>query len=184
VGNAFFWDHWIRISAEARSRWLGLPNRAGAIIPDHGGMCDACFEDTHQLHWLPQFQPIRGHFWMLRHVTAGHDWVRAEKDAPWHPETSLRLDIRSTYERVRVGPRIDWWVMEYSRHHRQAVIIGLVLIGGLLGGVLLWSLGGRTARRRRSEEAADQPPVSPEERVPYPGQEPRADRREHDLARG
>jgi hypothetical protein len=36
LGNAFYWDHFIRISQEARSRWLGSPNRAGAASVDRG----------------------------------------------------------------------------------------------------------------------------------------------------
>ena len=41
LGNAFYWDHYIRISMDARDAWLGGPNRRGAIIPVRAnGRCD------------------------------------------------------------------------------------------------------------------------------------------------
>jgi hypothetical protein len=135
AGNAFHWDHWIRITIEARARWLGPPNRAGASPPDRGGICDACFEDLHQLHWLPPFNPIEGHLWLLRHVAAHDSWVTAEKDAPWHRYTRLQLPIAGTYARAR----LDWWPLAYTEEAWAAAILFALMLGGLAaGGVLCW----------------------------------------------
>jgi hypothetical protein len=135
LGSAFHWDHWIRITRDAATAWLGNPNRAGAATPDRGGICDSCFEDLYQLHWIPHFQPIRGHLWLMRHVPFGHDWIAAEKDAPWHPETTLRLNIAASYPRAR----LDWWVLNY-RHHELAAAGLFMLFGvGLAAGIQRWA---------------------------------------------
>src|SRR4029453_16214146 len=73
LGSAYYWDHWIRISKEASAAWLGKPNRSGSFPPDRGGVCDACFEDQYAQQWLPPFQPIAGHLWLLRHTPFGDD---------------------------------------------------------------------------------------------------------------
>jgi hypothetical protein len=150
AGNAFYWDHWIRLSGEARAHWLGVPDRGGATVPDAGGICHSCFEDLHQLHWLPQFQPIRGHLWLLRHVPRHDSWRRAEADAPWHPETTLQLDIAASYNRAR----IDWWLLEYDKLRKAGVIMGLTLLSGMLAGVLLWWRGLRPRRTERATSTA------------------------------
>src|SRR5262249_30892990 len=69
LGNALYWDHFIRIAIDAKNQWLGNPNRSGAYIADKGrGHCDSCFEDTYELLWTPAFQPIRGHWWLVRSI--------------------------------------------------------------------------------------------------------------------
>lgn len=141
LGNSFHWDNWIRVTREARTNWLGAPNRGGAVTIDRGGICDSCFEDLHQLHWIPHFHPIRGHLWLLRHISAGDTWVEAEKDAPWHPETSLRIGISDSYGRAR----LDWWFLNYQQHKLAAAGIALAFLLGLGAGVRLW-----TGRPRRS----------------------------------
>jgi len=125
LGNAFYWDHFIRISMDARTAWLGRPNRAGAIIPVRAdGHCDSCFEDLHQLEWLPPFQPILGHLWLVRSQIAGRDWKAAEADAPWHRHTSLPLKIAPSYERVR----LDWWGMLWIRDFPPYRLAGAILV--------------------------------------------------------
>ncbi len=44
LGNTLFWDHWIRVTMEARSKWLGVPNRGGSIpvARENGTICDSC----------------------------------------------------------------------------------------------------------------------------------------------
>jgi hypothetical protein len=143
LGNAFHWDHYIRIQRQARQRWLGVADTTGAPFPDFGGVCGACFEDMHGLQWLPPFQPIEGHWWLLHHVPFRHDWVRAEQDAPWHRYTRLRLDIASTYQ----AARIDWWYLEFARPaDRVPGVLLLTLFGfGALaaGSVLVAQLRGQ-----------------------------------------
>lgn len=142
AGSAFYWDHFIRLSLAARPAWLGAANRQGAIGLDPGGQCHVCVEDLYQLHWLPAFQPIRGHLWLLRHVPFGHSWVVAEADAPWHPETTLTLPIAPSYARARV----DWWWLELPVVPR-ARVVALVLMLALLGAGLALALPRQRVRR-------------------------------------
>jgi hypothetical protein len=146
LGNAFYWDHYIRIGKEAREHWLGRPNRAGAYRPDRGGHCDDCFEDMFPLNWLPAFQPIEGHYWLLRHVVADDDWRSAEEDAPWHRYTTLNLNIASSYQRAR----IDWWVFLWMVDYPDYFWGGAILLG-LLVLVFGWSafVWARRVRRVR-----------------------------------
>jgi hypothetical protein len=139
LGNALYWDHFIRISMDARAQWLGQPNRKGAIIPTRAdGHCDSCFEDTHQLHWLPPFQPILGHWWLVRSLAADRTAAEAATDAPWRRHTSLDLNITTSYPRAR----LDWWGMLWIKDFPQTRVAGVILLVLLLAGsafgVVLW----------------------------------------------
>ena len=144
LGNAFYWDHFIRISMDARQAWLGQPNRSGAIIPVRGdGHCDSCFEDIHQLEWLPPFQPIRGHLWLLCATLAGDDAKAAEARAPWHDTTQLAVELSNSYPRVR----IDWWGLLWINDAPGAWPSGLVVLIGFAAGAGLGLRGWRRALR-------------------------------------
>jgi hypothetical protein len=157
LGNAFYWDHFIRISMDARTAWLGEPNRTGAIIPVRADRhCDSCFEDVHQLEWLPPFQPIRGHLWLLRATLAGDDARQAEADAPWHEYTSLAVDLSRTYPRVR----IDWWgllwIKDFPGLWLAGLGLGLLFAAAAAAGGIAWRRAYRTASR------APDPPDPPD----------------------
>jgi hypothetical protein len=155
VGNAFYWDHYIRIAEEARERWLGTPDRRGSIPPDQGGGCHACFEDMYPVNWLPPFQPIEGHLWLLRHVPREHDWRLAEMDAPWHRYTRLNLNIAASYRRAR----LDFWGLDYTafRAARAKLLAGMLAI--FTAGLGLWIF---SPRRRQVAPAV--PPPEPSRR--------------------
>jgi hypothetical protein len=124
VGNAFYWDHFIRIAKDARDQWLGNPDRRGAYRPERGrGHCDDCFEDMNHLVWLPPFSPIQGNRWLLWHKLAGDDWKTAEKEAPWHRYTTINVNIQDSYDRSR----IDWWVLLWLEDHPDFLKAGLGL---------------------------------------------------------
>ena len=139
LGVSFYWDHFIRISMDARTAWLGKPNRSGAIIPVRAdGRCDSCFEDVHQLQWLPPFQPILGHAWLMRSLVAGDDWREAEADAPWHRHTSLVLDISRSYPRTR----LDWWGMlwirDFTRYRTAGILLLLLFAAASITTTIMW----------------------------------------------
>jgi hypothetical protein len=161
LGNAFYWDHFIRISMEARTAWLGPPNRRGAIIPVRSdGHCDCCFEDVHHLEWLPPFQPILGHFWLLRSTIRGDTAAEAEADAPWKRHTSLALPIDDTYARVR----LDWWGMLWIKDFPRYRAYGVALLVLLLGATALgarWWLRAQRAARDADADAPDGPDAPP-----------------------
>jgi hypothetical protein len=140
LGVAFFWDHYIRLSHEVMTLWLGEPYRAAAATPAREGLCGACFEDTHGLQWLPPFSPILGHAWLLRHVPFGHSWAVAEADAPWRKGTTLRLPLEARW----VGGRLDWFAFDLWRASRPAAL-GLIAIFGI--GTVLGLVRARRALR-------------------------------------
>jgi hypothetical protein len=125
LGNAFYWDHYLRIALDVRTRWLGQPNRTGSLTADKGGFCEGCFEDVYPTVWLGPFQPILGHLWLLRHVPFGDSWQEASQDAPWRRHTRLALDGKAAYDRVRV----DHWLYDAKDH----LVVGWVILLGLLG---------------------------------------------------
>jgi hypothetical protein len=161
LGGLFYWDHFIRISQDARNGWLGNPNRSGAASADRGGMCDPCFEDFYGFNWLPAFTPIEGHWWLLRHVPGKHDWRRAEADAPWHRYTTLQLNIAPSYSRAR----LDWWFLDWKGPLRAKGVVLLILLAlGVGASSLPWWRGHRAGRRAgpgaHDGPAAEAPPVS------------------------
>jgi len=134
LGNAFYWDHYLRIALDVRSHWLGQPNRSASLTADKGGYCEGCFEDVYPTVWLAPLQPILGHLWLLRHVPFHHDWDRASKDAPWRRHTRLVMDSQASYDRVRV----DHWLYDMPSHRRSGWLILFGLVGtGAAAGVLL-----------------------------------------------
>jgi len=144
LGAALYWDHFIRIAIETKNQWLGNPNRAGSYIPAKGRPhCDSCFEDTYELLWTPAFQPIRGHWWLVKSLARGDDDKSAQVDAPWRRYTTLEVNLASTYPRAR----IDWWGLLWIEDapHTRAIGIGvlLILLGGLGAGIWLWVRGFR-----------------------------------------
>lgn len=139
LGSALYWDHFIRIAIDAKNQWLGNPNRKGSYIPERGrGHCDSCFEDTYEICWTPAFQPIKGHWWLLKSLARGDDQASAQFDAPWRRYTSLDLDLSRTYPRAR----IDWWGLIWLEDAKQTRTLGLLLLALFSAatgvGILMW----------------------------------------------
>lgn len=129
LGSAFYWDHFIRISQQARTAWLGQADRSGAPTPTVDKVCGACFEDVHQVQWLPPFTPLEGHAWLLKHKWLGSDAQQATRDAPWARYTRSHIDVEDTYARVR----FDWWPLEFFERgrHGMAVVLCLWFVFGI-----------------------------------------------------
>jgi hypothetical protein len=139
LGCALYWDHFIRIAIETKNQWLGNPNRSGSYIPAKGRPhCDSCFEDTYELLWTPAFQPIRGHWWLVKSLARGDDDRSAQADAPWRRYTSLEVDLKPTYPRAR----IDWWGLLWIKDAPATRVLGIgalaILVGALAAGIWLW----------------------------------------------
>ncbi|MDB4954616.1 MAG: rane protein of unknown function, partial [Myxococcales bacterium] len=134
MGNALYWDHFIRVSIDVKNQWLGNPNRSGAYLAERGrGHCDSCLEDTYQLLWLPAFQPVLGHWWLVKSIVAGDDEREAQKSAPWRTYTTLDMNLAATYPRAR----FDWWGLLWLKDARETWVAGLVLLVVMLGATLL-----------------------------------------------
>lgn len=142
LGNAFYWDHYLRIVLDVRSKWLGQVNRTGALTVDKGGYCEGCFEDVYPMVWLPPFQPILGHLWLIRHVPFHDDWKQARLDAPWRRHTRLDFDAQGTWDRVRM----DHWLYDTRQYRSVGWLVLILLAGtGTAAGVLF-------VRRTRASE--------------------------------
>ncbi|MBP6628228.1 MAG: phospholipid carrier-dependent glycosyltransferase [Kofleriaceae bacterium] len=149
LGNAFYWDHFIRITMDAKTQWLGKPNRAGSYIPERGrGHCDSCYEDMYGLLWNPPFQPIRGHWWLLTSLARGDDARAAVARAPWRRYSTLPLELRGSYDRAR----LDWWGLLWIKDGKGTTTTGLSLLG-----IMLAMLGAGGWAWRRHHHAASEP---------------------------
>jgi hypothetical protein len=136
LGNALYWDHFIRIAIGVKNQWLGQPDRSGAYIAARGrGHCDSCFEDTYELLWTPAFQPIRGHWWLVRSIARGDSAEDAQRDAPWRTYTRLPVRLSDTYARSR----IDWWGLIWLEDAPRTRPLGLAVLLGLAA-ALAWAL--------------------------------------------
>jgi hypothetical protein len=139
LGASLYWDHFIRISTDAKNQWLGQPNRKGAYIAERGrGHCDSCFEDTYELLWTPAFNPIRGHLWLLESLARGDDAASAQADAPWRTYTSLQVNLDASYPRARV----DWWgllwISDFPGTRTLGAILLLIFAAGSALGIARW----------------------------------------------
>ncbi len=149
VGAGAYWDHFIRLSQATAVEWLGNPNRAGNYSRKPGAHCDPCYEDLHHHTYTPAFQPIEGHYWLLKHWFWGDSWEACQRDMPWRRYTSLPLDAPKSWCSTI---EVDWWFRLF-RSPRFA-LAGYVLLGLLLAasGGCLW-LWGRGVRRSRTPGA-------------------------------
>jgi hypothetical protein len=141
LGNALYWDHFIRVAIDTKNQWLGQPDRRGSYIAARGrGHCDSCFEDTYEVLWTPAFQPIRGHWWLVTSLARGDTARTAQRDAPWRSYTSLEVNLAASYPRAR----IDWWGLLWLEDAPWTRRLGLAVLAGLSAS-LIWAL----ARWRR-----------------------------------
>ncbi len=93
LGAVFYWDHYIRIL-------IAVKDETGA-----GGWYQ---ENLSHGHYIPVFSPIRGQFWMLRHLI--HADAELERDAPWKSVVPQPARIEDAWPRIRV----DWWILNFT----------------------------------------------------------------------
>jgi hypothetical protein len=154
LGNALYWDHFIRIAIDTKDQWLGQPNRSGSYVAARGRPhCDSCFEDTYELLWTPAFQPIRGHWWLIESLVRGDDAKSAQADAPWRSYTKLPVDLSANFGRAR----LDWWgciwLFDAGTTWPLGLALLVVMIGALALGVWRWLRLHRRAGTSNPTEA-------------------------------
>jgi hypothetical protein len=144
VGAGVYWDHFIRLSQATAFEWLGNPNRAGNYSKKPGPHCDPCYEDLHNHTYTPAFQPIEGHYWLLKHWFRGDSWEACQHDMPWRRYTSLPLSAPKTW---CSAIEVDWW---YRMFRKGFPVAGVILLGcflvGTSGCLWLWIRGARRYR--------------------------------------
>lgn len=150
VGNAYYWDHYIRLAKRVQRAWLGRPSRRGTVFFRKGPEeCDPCQEDMYGLLWHPAFQPIVGHAWMLRHTLAGSPHPVALADAPWSRYTTLEIDLGSALKRER----LDWWGFAWIRDFPERTSTGIQLLC-----VFILTFGAGTGLGLRGLTGSHRPP--------------------------
>jgi hypothetical protein len=139
AGASQYWDHYIRVSKQIQSLWLGYPDRTGAQATDRKGECDPCFEDEYARTYTPAFQPIEAHAWYLWHHLKSDSWTVAAKDVPIRRYTTLNFAIlRWWYENAQW----DWWKLNFvGRHKATGNVLLAVFIIGLCAGSAIWIRG-------------------------------------------
>ncbi len=125
LGGAFYWDHYIRIA-------IAVKDQTGA-----GGWFG---EDLHHCHFIPQFSPLVGHAWMLRHRVA--DDADPLPDAPWKRVASTRVNIAAEWS----NSRIDLW--EYDWFERNGPRLWASAILAVLAAVIAFATVGLWRRLR------------------------------------
>ncbi len=94
LGSAFYWDHYIRIAI---------------AVKDQTGAPGWYTEDLHQCHFIPQFSPLVGHAWLLRHWLLSDNDLLA--DAPWRRVIAGKVDVANEWR----GTDIDLWFYEWLK---------------------------------------------------------------------
>jgi hypothetical protein len=105
------------------------------LVRDKTGAPDWFVDPQSELHFIPQFSPISGQHWMLRHAIHGDPLESG--DAPWHlfiPQTP-----RLAGEWAQIHP--DWFGLGAPAQTRAIVLS--------LGGLLMLAGIAATARRLR-----------------------------------
>ena len=133
LGASFYWDHYIRIAI---------------AVKDQTGAPGWYTEDLHHCHFIPQFSPLVGHAWLLRHVL--HDDANLLADAPWKRVVPGPVNLYGEW----TGLKFDWWLLDWGRIKEArvwAALIVLVLVG--LGAWAAAGLGDGRPRRARPEKS-------------------------------
>ncbi len=137
LGNAVYEGHHIHVNNAARRALLGEGPRDD---------CGHCHENAYPTHFVPQFNAIAVHAWLVRrHI---HDWddATARREAPW--ATYFPDELLQT---VELKPReIDFWLAQPIA--RTPTGQALVAVSALL---MLLGLGmvDRGLRRARAARA-------------------------------
>jgi hypothetical protein len=112
LGAVFYWDHYIRILI---------------AIKDDTGANGWFQENLSHGHYIPVFSPIRGHWWLLKHLW--HNDPDIDRDAPWKSVLPQPARLEDSWARVRV----DWWILNFTdtpNKKQQLAAAGLLALFG------------------------------------------------------
>jgi hypothetical protein len=145
LGGAFYWDHYMRIL-------VAIKNQTGMYR----------WSEDHVVHgyFVPEFSPIRGHWWLFKH------WWRKDpdlnRDVPWKGLVKGKLHLKDDWKELR----IDWWGVDWLKGKPKNVVrLGWWTFGILAGGLLAsgWGIRRRLRRESTSPGPAAAPPAPPSE---------------------
>ena len=132
LGGVFYWDHYIRILI---------------AVKDQTGASGWFLENLSHGHYIPEFSPIRGHVWMLRHFVRQDP--NLDRDAPWKPIIPQPADLSDAWSRLR----LDWWPLDWVDPKGKPVLPGVLLVAFFSGAAIFSTVGlvGAARRVRLSE---------------------------------
>jgi hypothetical protein len=118
LGAAFYWDHYIRILIS---------------VKDDTGAAGWFQENLSHGHYLPVFSPIRGHWWLLKHVLRNDPDL--DRDAPWKSVMPVPTRFEDAWGRVR----FDWWVLNFTDNASKRQLTAAAAVFLLLGAATVGS---------------------------------------------
>jgi hypothetical protein len=134
LGASIYWDHYIRVLI---------------AVKDQTGAAGWYQEHLSHGHYIPAFSPLRGQWWLLRHLV--HDDGELDRDAPWKSIVPYPSNMSDAWTRVR----LDWWLLEYTQggdsHPRVAAALLLLMLASTTA-TGVWAL--RRPRRDQEREVA------------------------------
>jgi hypothetical protein len=92
LGASIYWDHYIRALISVKDQ-LG----SGGWYQEH----------LSHGHYIPAFSPLRGQWWLLRHLVKNDPDL--DQDAPWKSIVPYPANMSEAWQRVR----LDWWLLEF-----------------------------------------------------------------------
>jgi hypothetical protein len=137
LGASIYWDQYIR---------------ALIAVKDQTGAWAWYQEHLSHGHYLPAFSPLRGQWWLLRHVI--HSDPDLDRDAPWKSLVPQPANMTDVWNRAR----IDWWPLELTNlDPPRTKVAGIML---LLLAAATTATGVLALRRpRRDQERQALPPA-------------------------
>ena len=129
LGASIYWDHYIRAL-------IAVKDQTGA-----GGWFQ---EHLSHGHYIPAFSPLRGQWWLLRHLV--HDDPELDHDAPWKSIVPYPANMSDTWTRER----LDWWLLEYVQGGDARPKVGAALLLLMLAATA--ATGVVALRRPRRDE--------------------------------
>ena len=129
LGASIYWDHYIRVL-------IAVKDQTGA-----GGWYQ---EHLSHGHYIPAFSPLRGQWWLLRHLV--HDDPDLDRDAPWKSIMPYPANLDEAWTRLR----LDWWLLEFTQggdsRPRVAATLLLLMMAATAG------TGALALRRPRRDQ--------------------------------
>lgn len=127
LGAAFYWDHYIRVLIS---------------VKDQTGAWGWFQENLSHGHYIPEFSPLRGHLWLLRHGLLSDGDL--DRDAPWKPVIPAPADLSDAWRRLRP----DWWLLDWHDPVTGPSLAGVGILVMLLAGA--WWTGRDLLERARA----------------------------------
>ena len=107
LGAALYADHYVRVLVTVQEQ-VGNGAWSRDFLPDG--------------YYVPQFSPIVGHWWLLRHYVEGDPDLN--RDAPWKLLLPARIDLAPHWARLR----LDWWGLDWFSVSGRGRTVGIPVV--------------------------------------------------------